>query len=690
MVGKPGGQINLNAEQVQALQQLYGFLAASEPIFILKGYAGTGKTTLIGCLVEYLEKIERNYQLIAPTGRAARNLKERIRRRATTIHKAIYTYNRTEPASRGSQSEPELLLFDFSLRRDDDDRDTVYLVDEASMVSDVKSEAGYLAFGSGKLLTDLLKYTGIGLKGIRRKIIFVGDPAQLPPVNMNISPALSADYLKENFSIKAVPEFLLTKIERQEQTSGILQLAAAIRRQIELNQYLSFNVNINATDIGFLDSNSLVDKYFAQSDPQSDVAVIITYSNQSAYGYNCAIRERLFADSSLIQPGDRIIVVQNNYYNGIELLNGEFGTVEWVCPQREEKVVKIKRSAGEQKVVLYFRKVRIQFLDATGTEFSIQCNILENLLNSPHPGLSPEEFQALVVDFYRRHSNIARNDFDLSTAWRNDPYVNALQIKYGYAITGHKAQGGEWQKVFVDFGYAGNKLCADYFRWVYTAVTRAQERLFLLNYEVIDISQGIREDLLQSENFGVETSSPMSENSAAFVTWLNQEVERIGGAMGWQVNSVDALAYRQRYYLEKGDTIVRVDVVYRKSLEVSQVEVAAQSDEAAELVAALNRLKGAKPVASEPAEKNPEMAADKPFLKELEATVRQKVLVQGIEIVAVEHFDYMVRYTFRREGKQVRMDFYYNSRGRFTKTQASGKKNDPQLLQQIREGLCTI
>ncbi|MDP4114999.1 MAG: AAA family ATPase [Bacteroidota bacterium] len=468
--------MKLSTNQQQAFNQIKEFLVSPVPVFILKGYAGTGKTFLIKTIAEHLSSRNKQFELCAPTGRAARVLTEKTGLDSQTIHKTIYKKTLSDVHS------DDRLIFNFDIDLNDDSG-KVFIIDESSMISDIETKQEHLRFGSGRLLYDLLLHARlIEAEGADNKIIFVGDSAQLPPINSNTSPALSKDYLKDAYCLDS-EEYTLTEVFRQKGESGIIKNATKLRQAIEENNFNSILFDWSDDVIPFNPPGKW--DVIAEEIKKGD-AVLVSYTNASVYDYNRIIRSKyLKNDLPGIQPGDKLIVnVNNHFYN---LNNGDIGTVVKVMPALTE-VVNSKRINGP--VTLRYRPLEIDFAGIKNN-----YTIIENLLYSTERELSSDESRAMYMLSYRKcgkqkpseelkNSNPSAyysKKREYIKAMEDSPYLSALQVKFAYAVTCHKAQGGEWNSVFVDFsGFnAFNNLA--FYRWAYTAVTRASHKLFLLN-----------------------------------------------------------------------------------------------------------------------------------------------------------------------------------------------------------------
>ena len=461
--------MTLTPYQQSVLDQFQKFLNSDDNVLVIKGSAGTGKTTLVKTMLESLSG-KRNCVLMAPTGRAAFTLGRKTETNASTIHRTIYKIEEGLTDEGDGQMK-------FALRNNEDAPSAVYFVDEASMIANVNNESELFKFGSGFLLNDLFEYCN------GRKIVFIGDYAQLPPVGQSISPALSAEYLKEHFNASCQDVFL-KEVVRQIADSLILKNANAIRDSIEKDVFNTFIINdgddVNKTESIISDYN----KYTSGTIDEN--AIVIAYTNKQALQYNCAIRESMFSDKEeRLFPGELLLVSQNNYAYKEELFNGtivrvlDASTNGMVEKRKVKFYTREKNEKGEsvtKEVELAFRSVKIE----THSHDQIDCYILDNFLNEPSGNLSNDLRQALFVDFRNRMAEVGikPSHEEYKIKMRTDKYFNALICKYGYAITCHKAQGGEWDKVFVDMHQNRGKSNSDYFRWIYTALTRGKDKIW--------------------------------------------------------------------------------------------------------------------------------------------------------------------------------------------------------------------
>lgn len=446
--------------QTRAIEGITDFVLNQfqDEIFVLKGYAGTGKTTLIGSLVRVLGKYRKKSVLLAPTGRAAKVLANYSGLSAVTIHKKIYRQKKVVDG-----------FSEFSLDRNLH-RNTIFIVDEASMIANQSLELS--VFGSGRLLDDLISYV---YSGIDCKLILCGDTAQLPPVGLEISEALNSDLIGGyGFEVRQTE---LTEVVRQDLESGILMNATSLRNKLGQEVAGSYPnlVTGSFTDFIRLSGSDLIEQIQSSYDnPGLEETMIVCRSNKQANRYNQGIRNRVLWREEELSPGEQLMVVKNNYF--------------WLKDEEEVDFIANGDIVELIKVLEYrdlydlrFARVQIRLKDYRNLEFT--CWVLLDTLLVDSPAMSREAMKELffkVMEDYQPMKG-KKNRMD---AIREDPFFNALQIKYAYAVTCHKAQGGQWQHVYVDQGYiTEDKLDRDYYRWLYTALTRSTSKLFLVNFK---------------------------------------------------------------------------------------------------------------------------------------------------------------------------------------------------------------
>ena len=449
---KSNFQFSFTKEQEQLVEEVSEFVnsISTRNIFLLKGYAGTGKTSLISSLVNSLSFVGKKSSLLAPTGRAAKVLSKYSKKSASTIHRKIYWINSNKSGNT------------YIKLKDNTHSNTIFIVDEASMIPE-SSDKG---FGNRSLLDDLIEYV---YNGIGCKLILIGDTAQLPPVSLDISPALSEIFLSENYS-KEILSFSLSEVVRQDKSSTILVNATNIRNQIS-NSIFNIPKFLVSDDVIRIETGdelqeNLESNYNKGGTPNT---IVLCRSNKRANIYNQQIRSRIKYLEEEISTGDLLMVVRNNYFwlgekNSSELIaNGDIIEVL--------SVNKILTKHGFK-----FADVTIRLIDFL-EEKEIDLIVMLDTITLETSSLSYEEYQKLYHEISKDYNGDRKKI-------KEDKYLNALQVKFSYAITCHKSQGGQWENVFVDLGYFKNEMLdLGYLRWMYTAITRASKKLYLINFK---------------------------------------------------------------------------------------------------------------------------------------------------------------------------------------------------------------
>ena len=455
---------NPTSQQEKSLELLADFIISGDDkkIFLLCGYAGTGKTTLVSALVRTMEQLGRKTVLLAPTGRAAKVFSTYSGKSAYTIHKWIYRQKSILDASQFSLMENRAV-------------NTLFIVDEASMISN----AGVSNFGSGALLDDLVEfvYSGNGCS-----LLLLGDMAQLPPVGEELSPALSQDYLRSMFLDVTAVE--LTQVMRQLDGSGILYNATRLREIICNGESYSLpKIKLDGfTDVCRVQGDELIEAIeCSYGDAGMNDTIILCRSNKRANIYNEGIRRRILYREEELNRGDMLMVVKNNYYWREVLGREDKSLLEKLDFIANGDMAEIIRVGGVEEMYGFrFADVTLSLVDYEDCEIDVK--IMLDTLVSESPSLTKEENERLFNAVWEDYPEI-RSKRKRMEQVRNNPYYNAIQVKYGYAVTCHKAQGGQWRRVFLDQGFISpDMLGMDYFRWLYTAFTRASEKLYLVNW----------------------------------------------------------------------------------------------------------------------------------------------------------------------------------------------------------------
>lgn len=442
-------------------QMIAGFVAndTNDELFVLKGYAGTGKTTVISVLVNNLALLQKKYVLLAPTGRAAKVIANYSGKPAFTIHKRIYFPKKGKNGGVG---------FTMQINKF---KNTIFIVDEASMISDMAGEG--MMYQNGSLLDDLMAYV---YSGENCKLIFLGDSAQLPPIHMDMSPALNTDELGLHFD-KEVQHIELDEVMRQEENSGVLHNATRLREALKEHfiDHFTFTIQSFKDIVRLTDGFDIQDAiHSAYSQNGVEETAFIVRSNKRANQYNQQIRNRILFKESELSIGDLLMVVKNNYFWLKEtdeagfIANGD--TIEVL------EIFKIIELYGFK-----FAKVKVRMVDYPNQN-PFETILLLDTIHSESPSLTYEEsnslYQAVMEDYANETANYKR-----IVKVKSNEFFNALQVKFSYAITCHKSQGGQWNTVFIEQPYLSNGVDRDYLRWLYTAVTRAKEKLYLIGFK---------------------------------------------------------------------------------------------------------------------------------------------------------------------------------------------------------------
>lgn len=431
----------------------------NDAIFVLKGYAGTGKTTVISTIVNHLIDINKRYVLLAPTGRAAKVIANYSNKPAFTIHKKIYFPKKSSGGG---------LAFTMQQNKH---KNTIFIVDEASMISDVAAESKL--YENGSLLDDLISYI---YSGENCKMILLGDTAQLPPVNLDISPALNTETLELNYD-KKIDWIELDEVMRQELNSGILYNATQLRELLKDDFITDFQFKLR----GFKDIIRLTDGYDIQdainqaySNYSIEDTAFIVRSNKRANQYNEQIRMKILDKESELSTGDFLMVVKNNYFWLKEkdeagfIANGDIIEVL--------EIFSFKELYG-----FNFAKVKIRMVDYPNQK-PFETVLILDTIKSEAPSLTYEQSNQLYEEVMKDYEHLTSKYAKFQKVKENE-YFNGLQVKFSYAITCHKSQGGQWNTVFIEQPYLPDGIDRDYIRWLYTAITRAKDKLYLIGFK---------------------------------------------------------------------------------------------------------------------------------------------------------------------------------------------------------------
>jgi len=718
--------INLTNDQRTAVGQVATFLEGEENIFILKGYAGSGKTTLLKGLVEYFREIDRKYQLMAPTGRAAQVINQKTGSEATTIHKGIYCFEELKEIEIQGDDNSGSFLYFYKIRNNREVHNSVLIVDEASMVSDTLSQGEFFRFGSGYLLKDLITYSRIQQAATNTKIIFIGDPAQLPPIGMNFSPALDEKFLEERYRLK-VAFTEMKEVKRQDKNNGILLSASKIRRCLTSGFFNDFDLKENGKDI----FNPAYKNFLETYKSQNGTKIILAYKNRTALYLNKTIRRDKFGASLPIQSGDTVIIGGNNYRLGI--LNGEFGVVTKTEINTISRNVSFyNKAGGTTSVRLTWRTIELLLPGDGGQPKSVKGYILENYLHGDNY-LKPEEQQALYIDFKKRYPQLKPKTEEFKEAICTDPFFNCILLKFGYAVTCHKAQGGEWEHTFVfwDKGVPSHfnffesqqsshgKTNADFFRWAYTAITRASGKLYCINPPCFNSFSGmsfidshvqsayqeltsqtvppieikLEGAVLQAlESFRLQDAPPPIQDH--FLSNWHKLSKQFIDIVGWERKG-----YEIRYYFKRGkETAAFKFWVNGQNQFKDKFQKLPGGTNSDELFGAISKLIES-PIHVKVSRKNgepifpkivfdKEMEEQQPFLKFLFDSLTEQIQLLNIEAVGVNHQNYRERYAFLRGTEKAVIDFEYDGNGFFGRVvPLENRCNSLKLIEDIKTSI---
>jgi hypothetical protein len=663
----------LSDDQVACLDLLQTFLSDREQrVFLLKGYAGTGKTFLVKGITEFLAAQGRAFRLAAPTGRAAKIISEKTGRDARTAHSQIYDFGALrEFAQEDDELGSETFKFYAEIASNQDQANTVYIVDEASLLSDVYSESEFFRSGTGYLLHDLISYIGFDHGETDRKIILVGDPAQLPPVGMSTSPALDAKYLRQTFGLKPV-EYELKQVLRQKAESGVMRNVMPLRKSLSAGSFSSLTFSFD-DDVQRLCADDVLPLYMASRARAGLVApIIITRSNGEAASFNRSIRDEIFPGREFVVPGDRLIITANAIVDGTFLANGEFVEVVDAEAAVERRVVTLRqrnKESGDVEVLdvtLVFRDIRLAVASLESSEAVFATKILDDHLHDGRAGLDAAQQRALYVDFLKRHPDLKKgSDRErISQILRRDPYFNALRVRFGYAVTCHKAQGGEWEYVFVSCPSGQNPRTADYFRWLYTAMTRSSSKLYLVDPPEIRLKEvGMPAQVADGVD---QTASPLDAFRISVLRRMRQAIE----GTGIEIDDVAHHQYQEAFYFRRDINTARVNISYNDRFAITAVAVppgGLLNDQLGVLLKPLiGQVVGLVAHGAGGMDNLGSAVPSRPFLTAFHDRLLPLLEAKKITVANLKEQAWSQRYTFAREMESAVVDIYYDGKERLT------------------------
>lgn len=745
----------LTSGQDGLLDDLDNFLSGKSTCFLLKGYAGTGKTFMMKGLTDFLTETKRSFRIATPTGRAAKVISQKTKHKAYTIHKTIYSSKDLKEFKTKNEDGTETFKFYYELKHNEDPNNTIYIIDEASMLSNVYSEGEFFRFGSGFLLNDLIKYINFDNNDHNKKIIFIGDNAQLPPVNMNFSPALDGKYLHENCNLVS-SELELTEVVRQKAESGILHNATKIRQSLKANIFNQLDIETNFNDIIKTEHEELLAKYLkACNNSIDEETIIIAYSNASVKQYNELIRKHFFPDKNEITTNDKILLVANNYNYGIELLNGDFGIIQNIKGESERRVTVLRKTdkKGETQdipVEIVYRNTEIVFKDIEDIPHIIDCKIVENLLYSEQRDITSDQQKAMYIDFWIRNPKLNQikqllhaktikydklnelvcqlspNDINadvlekikgfqkeyfnnptnnrireisvyiLKDALKADPYFNALRIKFGYAVTCHKAQGGEWANTFLNCKTSMGYFNSSYFRWLYTGITRAKENLYTLDEPHFTIGSNLQPpkiDNLQPREDILTLNTDISEiellfdfsNQTDFVKYIYLIVSECLKDENVNINDIRHTSYLEHYTFSQGNETAVFKINYNSHNRITTIQKPANSTEFVESVyLKLVKLQNKLIIVAEPEIKETEFEFEQAFQKEFYEDLKEKITPFSFQIVKIEHKQFHEIYEIKKNRFTATYKFWYDGKFKFKKIEIISSRTTG-LVEEINE-----
>ena len=588
--------LTLTHDQQKAVQQIKEFALSDQSCFVLTGSAGTGKTTIIKQICTELSKLNIIINLCAPTGRASRILEQKTSCSASTIHSSIYTLDKLEVRRETEDENDPSLRYHFPLKKDQPIQG-VWIIDESSMIGDNETKSDTLHFGSGRLLSDLLHYLRLDRESpvsSGMKVIFVGDPLQLPPVGTQHS-ALDLELLRSKLGEK--PQHLhLDQVLRQAQDSGILSTATRLREAVNHKQLYRAKIEYNH-DIMPISRPEVLHKLH-EAYQQDLSCVAITYSNAEAYRIIRSMREKLFGNEEVpLQLNERLIVMKNHHsYN---LSNGDQIKIVSSILESKTKTIYLKGSKA-----YHLKYIKVKVIDLSEPQRGIGIVwLLDNTLWLRDREEPAQLTQALIIDFEQRLKTYCnerritlpkRGSRCFSDYLMSDPFFNALRVRFAYAMTCHKAQGGEWDEVMLKPKSLRKIKSESDAKWLYTGITRASKRLYIMNDEEVDLTQA-QTEIPNLEARYLETTPPalpssdpkptqdLNPNNASNYILVNNlaklsnderilaKLKHSIGQLKLKVKSIQSLQYRYRVVFQEAKQSLQVDFNYNGKEKITKI-----------------------------------------------------------------------------------------------------------------------
>lgn len=542
---------NLTKDQEYIANELENFIYNSLDFIIIQGSAGTGKTFLISQYARYLYRKNNNFVILAPTGRAAKILNEKSKFQTKTIHSEIYSFYDKIIDLDNDEIKVYFKLKDLYYSN------TIFIIDESSMISDMQLLDENLVFGSGKLLSDLIEYIK---NGVNNKIIFLGDEYQLPPINSNFSPALNKEYLEKNFNLNG-EKFFLNDIVRQKKNSFILKNANIIKNHIDNKKF--FNLKFEYSH-DFIKIDDFINEYNFNN-PGKDI--IITSTNERAINYNNKIRKKLGYKNN-IEIGDILLNTKNVYYNNITVFNGEFfKVIDIINHEKKDTFI-----GNNEHIILEFYDLKLKnTFSGEIIKFKVFANSLFSKSSNIDFNLKKALINFCIEDTYNQEYNIQHID--------TNPYFNSLQVKYGYAVTAHKAQGGEWDRVFIDPYYYNSPKTKEYFQWLYTSITRGKERIYIKELPLKTFTQ---DKLKIQKDFVLKDKIKISYNlifNDVELRKLYEALEQKISEYSFEIIGLEHFQYQEVYYIKSNNHYLKVQLYYNKNYEPTRLKIIETTDE---------------------------------------------------------------------------------------------------------------
>lgn len=558
---------NLTASQRELVTQLEEFLKNdSEHVFILKGYAATGKELILKGLENYLSKIKRGMSLATPTNKTAFWLDQSVDRHVSTIHSMIYEYMETKESKDGQPREASKFI--YRLRGNLDSIDHVYVIGESGLLNDEISDCKYLCYGTGKLLEDLMNFIDPNVTGCRRKVIFIGDDTQMSPVISALEPSYFRAMYGDAFPVRI---FQLTDEVDKQLKNLILNNAVQIRHAIEKERYNRLVFEQDTSTMIELDESQFLPTYVkAYQAVEDNKPIIVASMNQTAKLYNAQIREQLFPVKTSVQPGDWIMFTKNVWIEDYRAFNGEFAKVLAVKGS-ENKYIDFAGRSRE----LRFRYVDIEITNRYGEKKKLSCKLFENLLDASGSVLSDDEWLEPLINTF---------------------YYPVVYAQYGYAITVHKAQGGVWNTVFFDTEFYQNIKTKAGFKWLYTGLTLAKDRLYFTNWtdmgskllgtmsSLSNTSSSNTKNVTWPEGSSVTINGKPTlpsiaiqdiEGSTAYREYVQEVSEELAIALSQlniQIVKINNMSFRIRYTFKRGNSYASLDALYKQKQIITSIE----------------------------------------------------------------------------------------------------------------------